>query len=117
MNCGSHDKAPRWVCVFKLQLVGVIVLSPLTIHSLPLVRVYKSFGGKVGRTFERMDNITLPPNELFTGDKPVILPKMGINYSTDTSICIKHSDPFPFNLLSITRIVEIGGGLRDVPGL
>lgn len=82
-----------------------------------VLRMYKSFGGKVGRTFDRMDDIALPPNELFTGDKPVILPKMGINYSTDTSICIKHSDPFPFNLLSITRIVEIGGGLRDVPGL
>lgn len=82
-----------------------------------VLRMYKSFGGKVGRTFDRMDDITLPPNELFTGDKPVILPKMGINYSIDTSICIKHSDPFPFNLLSITRIVEIGGGLRDVPGL
>lgn len=82
-----------------------------------VLRMYKSFGGKVGRTFDRMDDITLPPNELFTGDKPVILPKMGINYSTDTSICIKHSDPFPFNLLSITRIVEIGGGIRDVPGL
>lgn len=82
-----------------------------------VLRMYKSFGGKVGRAFDRMDDITLPPNELFTGDKPVILPKMGINYSTDTSICIKHSDPFPFNLLSITRIVEIGGGLRDVPGL
>ena len=82
-----------------------------------VLRMYKLFGGKVGRTFDRMDDITLPPNELFTGDKPVILPKMGINYSTDTSICIKHSDPFPFNLLSITRIVEIGGGLRDVPGL
>lgn len=82
-----------------------------------VLRMYKSFGGKVGRTFDIMDDITLPPNELFTGDKPVILPKMGINYSTDTSICIKHSDPFPFNLLSITRIVEIGGGLRDVPGL
>lgn len=82
-----------------------------------VLHMYKSFGGKVGRTFDRMDDITLPPNELFTGDKPVILPKMGINYSTDTSICIKHSDPFPFNLLSITRIVEIGGGLRDVPGL
>lgn len=82
-----------------------------------VLRMYKSFGGKVGRTFDRMDDITLPPNELFTGDKSVILPKMGINYSTDTSICIKHSDPFPFNLLSITRIVEIGGGLRDVPGL
>ena len=82
-----------------------------------VLRMYKSFGGKVGRTFDKMDDITLPPNELFTGDKPVILPKIGINYSTDTSICIKHSDPFPFNLLSITRIVEIGGGLRDVPGL
>lgn len=82
-----------------------------------VLRMYKSFGGKVGHTFDRMDDITLPPNELFTGDKPVILPKMGVNYSTDTSICIKHSDPFPFNLLSITRIVEIGGGLRDVPGL
>ena len=82
-----------------------------------VLRMYKSFGGKVGRKFDRMDDITLPPNELFTRDKPVILPKMGINYSTDTSICIKHSDPFPFNLLSITRIVEIGGGLRDVPGL
>lgn len=82
-----------------------------------VLRMYKSFGGKVGRTFDRMDDITLPPNELFTGDKSVILPKMGINYSTDTSICIKHSDPFPFNLLSITRIVEIGGGLSDVPGL
>lgn len=82
-----------------------------------VLRMYKSFGGKVGRTFDRMDDITLPPNELFTGDKPVILPKMGINYSTDISICIKHSDPFPFNLLSITRIVEIGGGQRDVPGL
>lgn len=82
-----------------------------------VLRMYKSFGGKVGRTFDRMDDITLPPNELFTGDKPVILPKMGMNYSTDTSICIKHSDPFPFNLLSITRIVEIGGGLKDVPGL
>ena len=82
-----------------------------------VLRMYKSFGGKIGRTFDRMDDITLSPNELFTGDKPVILPKMGINYSTDTSICIKHSDPFPFNLLSITRIVEIGGGLRDVPGL
>lgn len=82
-----------------------------------VLRVHKSFGGKIGRTFDRMDDITLPPDKLFTGDKPVILPKMGVNYSTDTSICIKHNDPFPFNLLSITRIVEIGGGLRDVPGL
>lgn len=101
----------------EMQMQDGTLQGRVATVSRVVLRVYKSFGGKVGRTFGRMDDITLPPNELFTGDKPVILPKMGTNYSTDTSICIKHSDPFPFNLLSITRIVEIGGGLRDVPGL
>lgn len=101
----------------EMQMQDGTLQGRVATVSRVVLRMYKSFGGKVGRTFDRMDDITLPPNKLFTGDKPVILPKMGINYSTDTSICIKHSDPFPFNLLSITRIVEIGGGLRDVPGL
>lgn len=101
----------------EMQMQDGTLQGRIATVSRVVLRVYKSFGGKVGRTFDKMDDITLPPNELFTGDKPVILPKMGTNYSTDTSICIKHSDPFPFNLLSITRIVEIGGGLRDVPGL
>lgn len=101
----------------EIQMQDGTLQGRVATVSRVVLRMYKSFGGKVGRTFDKMDDITLPPNELFTGDKPVILPKMGINYSTDTSICIKHSDPFPFNLLSITRIVEIGGGLRDVPGL
>lgn len=101
----------------EMQMQDGTLQGRIATVSRVVLRVYKSFGGKVGRTFERMDDITLPPNELFTGDKPVILPKMGTNYSTDTSICIQHSDPFPFNLLSITRIVEIGGGLKDVPGL
>lgn len=101
----------------EMQMQDGTLQGRVATVSRVVLRMYKSFGGKVGHTFDRMDDITLPPNELFTGDKPVILPKMGINYSTDTSICIKHSDPFPFNLLSITRIVEIGGGLRDVPGL
>lgn len=101
----------------EMQMQDGTLQGRVATVSRVVLRMYKSFGGKVGHTFDRMDDITLPPNELFTGDKPVILPKMGVNYSTDTSICIKHSDPFPFNLLSITRIVEIGGGLRDVPGL
>lgn len=107
------------ICVpsVEMQMQDGTLQGRVATVSRVVLRMYKSFGGKIGRTFDRMDDITLPPNELFTGDKPVILPKMGINYSTDTSICIKHSDPFPFNLLSITRIVEIGGGLRDVPGL
>ena len=101
----------------EMQMQDGTLQGRVATVSRVVLRMYKSFGGKVGRTFDRMDDITFPPDKLFTGDKPVILPKMGVNYSTDTSICIKHSDPFPFNLLSITRIVEIGGGLRDVPGL
>ena len=101
----------------EMQMQDGTLQGRVAIVSRVVLRVHKSFGGKIGCTFDRMDDITLPPDKLFTGDKPVILPKMGVNYSTDTSICIKHSDPFPFNLLSITRIVEIGGGLRDVPGL
>ena len=101
----------------EMQMQDGTLQGRVATVSRVVLRMYKSFGGKVGRTFDKMDDITLPPDKLFTGDKPVILPKMGTNYSTDTSICIKHSDPFPFNLLSITRIVEIGGGLRDVPGL
>lgn len=101
----------------EMQMQDGTLQGRVATVSRVVLRVYKSFGGKVGRTFDKMDDITLPPNELFTGDKPVILPKMGTNYSTDTSICIKHNNPFPFNLLSITRVVEIGGGLRDVPGL
>lgn len=101
----------------EMQMQDGTLQGRVATVSRVVLRVHKSFGGKIGRTFDRMDDITLPPDKLFTGDKPVILPKMGVNYSTDTSICIKHNDPFPFNLLSITRIVEIGGGLRDVPGL
>lgn len=101
----------------EMQMQDGTLQGRVATVSRVVLRMHKSFGGKIGRTFDRMDDITLPPDKLFTGDKPVILPKMGVNYSTDTSICIKHNDPFPFNLLSITRIVEIGGGLRDVPGL
>ena len=45
MYCGSHSDAPRWVCVRRLQLVGVIVLEPSIIHSLPLVKINKSLAG------------------------------------------------------------------------
>lgn len=101
----------------EMQMQDGTLQGRVATVSRVILRMYKSFGGRVGRTFDRMDDITLPPNELFTGDKPVILPKMGMNYSTDTSICIEHGDPFPLNLLSVTRVVEIGGGLKDVPGL
>ncbi len=80
-------------------------------------RFENSFGGKIGRNFNHMDDISLPPLKLYSGDKACILPKFDGVYSTDVSVCIFHEKPYPFNLLSVTREIEIGGGFPNVTGL
>ena len=81
------------------------------------LRLYKSFGGRIGHNFEEMDTLSLKYNELFTGDVAMVLPKTASLINTNTSVCIKHSKPFPFNLLAVTREVEIGGGFPNVHGM
>lgn len=88
----------------------------LTMSRLSL-NILNSFGGKIGRNFNHMDDISLPPLKLYSGDKVCILPKFDGVYSTDASVCILHEKPYPFNLLSVTREVEIGGGFPNVTGL
>lgn len=88
----------------------------LTMSRLSL-NILNSFGGKIGRNFNHMDDISLPPLKLYSGDKVCILPKFDGVYSTDTSVCILHEKPYPFNLLSVTREIEIGGGFPNVTGL
>ncbi len=89
----------------------VLTMSRLSMNLL------NSFGGKVGRNFNHMDDISLPPLKLYSGDKVCILPKFDEVYSTDASVCILHEKPYPFNLLSVTREIEIGGGFPNVTGL
>lgn len=89
----------------------VLTMSRLSMNLL------NSFGGKVGRNFNHMDDISLPPLKLYSGDKVCILPKFDGVYSTDASVCILHEKPYPFNLLSVTREIEIGGGFPNVTGL
>lgn len=88
----------------------------LTMSRLSL-NILNSFGGKIGRNFNHMDDISLPPLKLYSGDKVCILPKFDGVYSTDVSVCILHEKPYPFNLLSVTREIEIGGGFPNVTGL
>ena len=88
----------------------------LTMSRLSL-NILNSFGGKIGRNFNHMDDISLPPLKLYSGDKVCILPKFDGVYSTDASVCILHEKPYPFNLLSVTREIEIGGGFPNVTGL
>lgn len=95
---------------------GTLQGRQLTMSRLSM-NLLNSFGGKVGRNFNHMDDISLPPLKLYSGDKVCILPKFDGVYSTDASVCILHEKPYPFNLLSVTRAVEIGGGFPNVTGL
>jgi hypothetical protein len=95
---------------------GTLQGRQLTMSRLSM-NILNSFGGKVGRNFNHMDDILLPPLKLYSGDKVCILPKFDGVYSTDASVCILHEKPYPFNLLSVTREIEIGGGFPNVTGL
>lgn len=95
---------------------GTLQGRQLTMSRLSM-NILNSFGGKIGRNFNHMDDISLPPLKLYSGDKVCILPKFDGVYSTDASVCILHEKPYPFNLLSVTREVEIGGGFPNVTGL
>nr|DAH76466.1 MAG TPA: stabilization protein [Caudoviricetes sp.] len=95
---------------------GTLQGRQLTMSRLSM-NILNSFGGKIGRNFNHMDDILLPPLKLYSGDKVCILPKFDGVYSTDASVCILHEKPYPFNLLSVTREIEIGGGFPNVTGL
>ncbi|MDU6788469.1 MAG: hypothetical protein E6422_10260, partial [Veillonella sp.] len=95
---------------------GTLQGRQLTMSRLSM-NILNSFGGKIGRNFKHMDDISLPPLKLYSGDKVCILPKFDGVYSTDASVCILHEKPYPFNLLSVTREIEIGGGFPNVTGL
>ena len=95
---------------------GTLQGRQLTMSRLSM-NILNSFGGKIGRNFNHMDDISLPPLKLYSGDKVCILPKFDGVYSTDASVCIMHEKPYPFNLLSVTREIEIGGGFPNVTGL
>lgn len=95
---------------------GTLQGRQLTMSRLSM-NILNSFGGKIGRNFNHMDDISLPPLKLYSGDKVCVLPKFDGVYSTDASVCILHEKPYPFNLLSVTREIEIGGGFPNVTGL
>jgi hypothetical protein len=95
---------------------GTLQCRLVTISRVAL-RLYRSYGGSVGRTFDDVDDLILKPKTLFTGDTVIALPKIATSVNTNTEICIKHSKPFPFNLLAVTREVEIGGGFPNVHGM
>ena len=79
-----------------------------------VLRVEKSYGGCVGYTFhdKDMDELRYEDYEtLETGDIVQQMPVANIGSNTKNNICIKHDEPFPFELNAIIREVSIDGGI------
>jgi hypothetical protein len=68
------------------------------------LRLKASRGGRVGGSFEKMDDIfDKETGELFTGDKR--LPIRG-GWSKDGEVCIEHDTPYPFQVTAILMTVQ-----------
>ncbi len=79
-----------------------------------VLRVEKSYGGHIGYTFKdkNMDELRYEDYEtLETGDIVQQMPVANIGSNTRNHICIKHNEPFPFELNAIIREVSIDGGI------
>lgn len=79
-----------------------------------VLRVEKSYGGYIGYTFKDkdMDELRYEDYEtLETGDIVLQMPVANIGSNTKNHICIKHNEPFPFELNAIIREVSIDGGI------
>lgn len=79
-----------------------------------VLRVEKSYGGYIGYTFKDkdMDELRYEDYEtLETGDIVQQMPVANIGSNTKNYICIKHDEPFPFELNAIIREVSIDGGI------
>ena len=79
-----------------------------------VLRIEKSYGGHIGYTFKDkdMDELRYEDYEtLETGDIAQQMPVADIGSNTKNHICIKHNEPFPFELNAIIREVSIDGGI------
>lgn len=79
-----------------------------------VLRVEKTYGGYIGYTFKDkdMDELRYEDYEtLETGDIVQQMPVANIGSNTRNHICIKHDEPFPFELNAIIKEVSIDGGI------
>lgn len=75
-----------------------------------VLRLNSSLGGAVGKSVSCLEPLNFLGQQLFTGDKRLLLPREEWTYMPDTSVVIQHGEPYPFNLQMVVREVEFGGG-------
>lgn len=76
------------------------------------LRLNNSLGGEAGLTFDEMDKLqfdelaTASEVVLFNGDKNYTLPP---GFNIEGRVCFRSDEPYPFNVLMVTRQVTFGG--------
>lgn len=84
------------------------------IHKINTVtlRVESSYGGKIGLTFDKMDELRYDDEyTLYTGDITQSVPLYNIGANTRNHLCILSDEPYPFRLNAIIKEVSIDGGM------
>lgn len=84
------------------------------IHKINAVtlRIEDSYGGRIGLTFNKMDEIKYSSEyELFTGDLVQSIPLYDIGANSKNHVCIESDMPYPFKLNAIIREVSVDGGM------
>jgi hypothetical protein len=77
------------------------------------LRLYKSRAIKIGPSFAALREYTPRTTEPFDSPPALITGEIGLSltptWSADGGVCIRHDDPLPFTLLSVTPEHAIGG--------
>lgn len=84
------------------------------IHKINAVtlRLEQSYGGKMGLTFDTMDELRYSDEyTLFTGDLVQTVPLFNIGANTRNHLCLLSNEPYPFRLNAIIKEVSVDGGM------
>lgn len=99
---------------FEMQLHDGTIQGRFMRLNGAILRLVNSKGGQCGHNFDMMDDIELIDEDgLYTGDYAITFPQGSDGFNEQCYLCIKHSDPYPFNLKAIIRNLSYGGGKHE----
>lgn len=99
---------------FEMQLHDGTIQGRFMRLNGAILRLVNSKGGQCGHNFDIMDDIELIDEDgLYTGDYAITFPQGSDGFNEQCYLCIKHSDPYPFNLKAIIRNLSYGGGKHE----
>lgn len=99
---------------FEMQLNDGTIQGRFMRLNGAILRLVNSKGGQCGHNFETMDDIeTMDEYGYYTGDYDVTFPQGSNGFNEQCHVCIRHNEPYPFNLKAIIRNLSYGGGRHE----